>query len=194
MGRTASTRDYLADAGRGVKLEEEYNDGQSILKYRSYDGSEKFVQASNTPEGGGNELKVGFTVNSPFSTYSWEIGNSLTINKVYEFDDIEIVDGADVSNTNVLRIGDHTIAKAGSFWVCDNVPIEGSTGETIISDPVIFDKIKELVKRVRIFSILSNSSLSVFRFLQREMVGKSTFGEITMVFPTAEMVYPFTRS
>ena len=53
MGRTASTRDYLADAGRGVKLEEQTTEDNTVLKYKSSDGSNRYVSTSNTPGGGG---------------------------------------------------------------------------------------------------------------------------------------------
>lgn len=36
-----------------VRPQEVYEGGKSTLKYRSYDGKDKFVQASDSPEGGG---------------------------------------------------------------------------------------------------------------------------------------------
>ena len=70
MGRTASTRDYLADINRGVKLEEEYNNGQSTLKYRSYDGQDRYIAGSTDPEGGGGGGSSVLFIEAHFSQFT----------------------------------------------------------------------------------------------------------------------------
>lgn len=62
MGRTASTRDYLADAGRGVKLEEQTAENSTVLKYKSSDGSNRYVATNNSPEGGGGSAEAPLVV------------------------------------------------------------------------------------------------------------------------------------
>lgn len=61
MGRTASTRDYLADAGRSAGfLQEDYNEetSSSVIKYMSKDGQERYIASSTDPSGSSGTTPV----------------------------------------------------------------------------------------------------------------------------------------
>lgn len=81
MGRTASTRDYLADKGRSEGfISEEYNEetNSSVLKYKSKDGEERYI-ASSTDSSGSSGTTPVITINGQTPT------QELEPNKFYKF-------------------------------------------------------------------------------------------------------------
>lgn len=129
-----------------IRPQEVYEDGKSVVRYRSYDGKDKFVQASDSPEGGGGGIVV--KSNLDRNEIGWVDQNDILtkVKNPFIIEDIEITnDGLGLisvtTNNHIIRREEDGWYE--SDWNSSSKKIDGTNSSTLSNDPLIVDAVKK---------------------------------------------------